>query len=241
MRILIRVAYDGSGFNGWQIQPDKRTVEGDLTDAVAHIAGKRTPVVGSGRTDTGVHALNQAAHFDLEKDFDVEKIPRALNFYLGDDVRVIDAKQVADDFHARKSAKRKTYVYKIYQSRFDNPLLKNRELRIDKTDTELMKEAAKLFVGRHDFRAYMSSGSSVENTVREVCECKIISSGNSIRLKITANGFLYNMVRKITATALAVANGKKALSDIECSLREPYMPIKEIAPPHGLYLHSVKY
>jgi len=241
MKIRLTIMYDGAPYCGWQIQPGQKSVQGEITYAIFKLTGERAEVTGSGRTDAGVHALGQVASFELQKSFDIKKIPGGLNYYLEPSIRVIDARRAKKDFNARNSAKRKTYVYEIYIAEHDNPFLTNRALRVCKTDIPLMKEAAKLFIGTHDFKCFMSSNSSIKTTVRTVFDSKLTARGDKIAYAITADGFLYNMVRKIVGAILAVGTGKRDINSINSSLNEPFIPVQENAPACGLYLKSVKY
>ncbi|MCL2822204.1 MAG: tRNA pseudouridine(38-40) synthase TruA [Firmicutes bacterium] len=252
MNIKIKISYDGTSFCGWQKQAvtkqtkGKDSVQGLIENALFSLTNTRLTVTGSGRTDAGVHALAQTASFCLQKHFDTKKIVKGLNFYLPAQIRVFDAQIAPKDFDARKSATKKTYIYKMYLSDFENPVFAHRALCVSpKVDVEKMKQAACLFVGQHDFKCFMSSGSTAKNTIRHIYDCKIIKTqtdfGHFVTLKITGNGFLYNMVRKIAAVILSVGLGKADFDKITNSLNCPFDPIKDIVPPFGLYLHSVEY
>ena len=242
MRYKITVQYDGSEYHGWQKQPGVATVQGELERAIEHITQKPTSVNGSGRTDEGVHALGQVAHFDSDREYPPERFTAALNYWLPDDIRVVGAEQVSDDFDARKSAKRKTYEYLFYSGEYPNPLKRKRELYVKKLDIEKMNEAAKVFIGVHDFKAFHSTGSSAKTTIREVYEAEVTGNEKFGIFSITGNGFLYNMVRIMAAALVKVAEGKidkaylkKALL---CSDRQL---VPDVAPPYALYLKKVEY
>jgi len=248
-KYAIKLMYDGQGFCGWQKQKNGVSVQAAAEDAVFRLSGEKTCVTGSGRTDAGVHALCQTASFSLNRDFDVKKLAKGLNFYLPDAVKAFEASEVPLDFCACRSARKKTYLYKIYISEFDNPLLSGRALRVQGLDFDVMQQAANLFEGEHNFRAFMSSGSSIKTTVRTVYKSEL-TRGNgetcmpagveTLSFRITANGFLYNMVRKIVGAMIAAGSRKKSLEDVASSLNFLTCS-KEIAPPHGLYLLNVEY
>lgn len=210
MRILLTVTYDGSNFCGWQVQKNGRSVQSVLETALTELTGEKIKVTGSGRTDAGVHAEKQFAHFDVEKStIPAEKFYKALNTLLPEDVKVLSSKEVNSDFNARKSAKWKTYRYSFYISPVELPLKEKYAQRIDKKlDVELMRKSAELFVGEHDFKCFCASGSSVKTTVRKIKEILIQEKEDSLKITVTGNGFLYNMVRILSGTLLAIGQGK---------------------------------
>jgi len=240
MNIVIKILYDGTNYCGWQKQPDRISIQEVLEKAVLDLTGEVVDVIASGRTDAGVHALGQVASFKLKKDFDISKVLKGLNFYLREDIRVCDARLVSDDFSARFSAIKKTYQYQIYVSNIDNPLLKNRAVRVQDVDIKALRAKAREFVGEFDFKRYNSSGGGAKTTVRKMFDISIDESEyigeRIIKIELTANGFLYNMVRKIVGVLL-----KKDAEFIKQSIKEPYMMVSEIAPPYGLYLKEVFY
>lgn len=239
MRIKITLMYDGSDFCGWQSQKNLDSVQTVLETALKKLTGEEVKVVGSGRTDAGVHAVGQTAHFDLTKQFPVRKIVTGMNFYLPPSIRVSSAEEVGESFHARKSVVRKTYMYRMYLADVDNPLKNLRALRVENADMRIFRENAAKFIGEKDFSAFMSSGSSAKTTVRTVYEATLREEDGEWRFYISANGFLYNMVRKIVGVLLAVAQGKRDASYIDELFSGG--KAKEIAPPYALYLHHVEY
>lgn len=242
MRILLKVEYLGSAYSGWQIQPNKRTIQSELTEAIRSLTGEAVTVIGSGRTDAGVHALAQTAHFDLRREFDINKLVSGLNFYLPSDIRVHEAKQVANDFHAQRDVRRKTYVYKAYRSMVESAIDGDRKVRIRRDiDVQAMVDSCRLFVGEHDFASFCSSGSSAKTTVRTVYDLHIEQKGDEIEFYVTGNGFLYNMVRKIVATLIAVGEHKLD-DDGVMRIFDAHSPSAcGLAPAKGLYLFSVEY
>lgn len=239
MRIKLTLEYDGTNFCGWQTQPSLRTVQSELEAAIYKLTGTESRVTASGRTDAGVHALGQVVHFDTDKDLG-KKFVSGLNFYLPDDIAVLSAERVGDDFHARFSSKRKTYVYLMYNSNVESPLLRNRAARVGKLDEEKMRDAAKCFVGEHDFAVFRSTGSDTNTTVRTVSEAVIEQSGIFVTFSVTADGFLYNMVRKMAAALIEVGSGKMTKAGLEALFREGAV-FTLVAPPQGLYLKKVEY
>ena len=261
MRYKIILCYHGSGFSGWQRQANKPTVQGAVEDALLRLYGQKISVTGSGRTDEGVHALGQVAHFDAPDTLPLHKIASALNFYLPKTVRIISCETAPEDFHAIKSAKKKTYIYDMYTCAIEHPLLIDRALRLERPiDTAQMLQAAKLFVGTHDFLAFRCRGSSATTTVRTVYECELKVFKDSeqrkplatpffcapvdthLRLKISANGFLYKMVRTVVGSLIKVGEGKLTLEDLQTRLSSATEWQKKFtADPCGLYLYSVEY
>ena len=196
MRIKITVSYDGTAYCGWQVQPNGVTVQEEIEKAVLVATGEKVRVTGSGRTDAGVHAKAQVAHFDTNCTIPPEKIYKALNVHLPSDIRVLSSEQAEDEFHACTWAKKKTYCYSLYLGQVENPLKERYAVKIDgQLDLEKMLDGAKAFVGEHDFKAFCASGSSVKTTVRTIYDINIDQLGQDLTITIKGNGFLYNMVR----------------------------------------------
>lgn len=242
MRILLTISYDGTNFNGYQVQPEKRTVESELNDAIFKITGEKVKSIASGRTDSGVHALGQVVHFDTSSTIPPKNFKNALNTVLPSDIRVVKSKSVDGDFNARYSAKEKTYVYSVYYG--DESPIKNRYKTYLKTTPNIqkMKEACKVLEGTHDFKCFLASGSSVKDTVRTIYSIKIIKRGRDIDFKVSGNGFLYNMVRIIVGTLIGVSDGRISLDDIKTALENgDRKKVGKTMPPQGLCLYSVSY
>lgn len=243
MNILLTVAYDGTGYFGWQRQKGQMTVQQKLEEAISAILGTNTVVAGASRTDTGVHALGQRVAFCTDTKIPTDKLPLAINTKLPPDIKVTNAEIVPDTFHPRFQAKSKKYRYMINNSKFMNPLLRNyAEFESSPLDIDKMKEAAKMIVGERDFAAFCASGSKVKSTVRFVysidinCDCELIT------LMVTGNGFLYNMVRIIAGTLIYVGCGKIEPQHIEKIISSKDRTFAgKTARPGGLTLMSVEY
>lgn len=242
MRVILGISYDGKDFCGWQIQPNGRTVQQVIEDALLKLTGEKCSITGSGRTDSGVHALCQIAHFDTSSSIPAEKYAFALNGILPSDVQVLFSMKAKDDFHARFGAKKKTYRYTFYQSEVKLPLLEPYAQRIEKVDFKKMQEGAKYIVGTHDFKCFLASNSSVKDTVRTVYSCKLTKKGNQIILEICGNGFLYNMVRTIAGTLLYVGEGKFEPEQIKSIIEGKERALAgKTMPAKGLMLKNVCY
>ncbi len=243
MRILLQISYIGTHYHGWQVQPNAITIQQLLQDAVEAVYGERYGVTGCSRTDTGVHARQFCCHYDSDKFIPEKGIVAALNTHLPEDIRVTSCSFVADDFHARYSAKGKNYVYRIYNSSVPNPFEANRSWQITKPlNIEKMNEFASGLVGRHDFAAFSASGRTTDDTVRTISECKFTREGDYVLLSVSADGFLYNMVRIIVGTAVDISFGRIETCDAETILSSGDRALAGItAPPGGLYLNKVFY
>ena len=252
MKILLTLSYLGTNFSGYQIQPKGRTVQGELNRAAKELFGFDCDITGCSRTDTGVHAntfcatVTEKGTGSISTSIDITRIPLAFNAHLPDDVAVRCAEWVDEDFHPRYGVKYKEYVYRIYNSPTRCPLESGRSWHIpmvyDDLTVEKMNLAASYFVGKHDYSAFMASGSSVETTVRDVKYARIEKKGEVIEFTVAADGFLYNMVRIMTGTLAAVASGKIAPDSIpsiisSCDRSRAGMT----APAEGLYLNKVEY
>ncbi len=241
--ILLTIAYDGAAYSGWQLQPDKPTIAREIMRATEAIIGKAHTLYVSGRTDAGVHALNQTANFYTESAIPAEKLVEALNAKLPRDIVILSAEDVAPDFNARSSAKGKTYTYVIYNARYLSPFYVNRAWHIrHDLDIGAMGRAARVLEGTHDLKAFMASGSIVTDTVRTIYGIEITKEGPLIKIRVSGSGFLYNMVRIIAGTLVYAGSGKLDARDVEAVLesRDRTRGAKT-APPDGLYLTEVRY
>lgn len=242
--IKLTIEYDGKDFNGWQKQPNKLNIQGEIEKAIERITGEKVDLTASGRTDAGVHALGQVANFKTNSNIPIEKIPIALNTNLKKSIVIKEAEEVEERFHSRLNCKRKTYRYIINHSKYGTALYRNLETHIPlELDIKNMQKAVKYFEGEHDFKAFKASGTSSKSTIRTIYKADVIVAENErIYIELTGNGFLYNMVRIISGTIVEVGLGKKKPEDIkeiiESKNREN---AGKTLPPQGLYLVKVEY
>lgn len=243
MRIKLIISYDGTRYGGWQLQKNAPSIQGELENVLKTLTGKRIVVQSAGRTDAGVHALGQTAHFDYSGSIPPQKLPFVFNSMLPKDIRVTGAWEVSDDFHARYDAKGKRYIYTIYNSPHSSALLYNRTMHVPQAlEFQKMRAAAQYIIGTHDFKAFCAAGSYVKSTVRTVSRLEIAEELPLIRIIIEGNGFLYNMVRIIAGTLIQVGIGKlepEALAQI--IQRRSRAAAGFTAPAQGLMLDEVFY
>ncbi len=215
-RVMLTVAYDGSAYHGWQIQPAGRTVEGELNSALSSLCGEQICVTGASRTDAGVHALCNKAVFDTTARMPAEKFSYALNTYLPEDIRIRGAEEVAADFHPRRCACIKTYEYRILNAPFPDPTQRLYSFfTYVQLDVEKMRRGAAYFKGTHDFAAVSTFKPEIESTVRTITDIDVKRSGSLITLRVSGNGFLYHMVRIIAGTLMEVGRGRIAPEEVE--------------------------
>ena len=241
--IALRLRYDGSRYHGWQVQKNAITVAQTMEEALAKVCGERVKLTGCGRTDAGVHALRYCANFHSDCTVPVDRMPLAVNSRLPDDIAVVDAVEVPDDFNAIGSCVKKEYVYKILNSRIPDPFLADRVCFYpQRLDISLMQAAARAFVGTHDFKAVRSEGTQTKTTVRTVYWCRAEKDGDLITVSICANGFLYNMCRAIVGTMVYASYGKLIPEEIPALLEKRDRRLTgPTMPPQGLYLNRVWY
>ncbi|OEF96450.1 tRNA pseudouridine(38-40) synthase TruA [Vulcanibacillus modesticaldus] len=241
--IKLEISYDGTNFHGFQIQPDQRTIQGELQKAIGMIIKQQIKITASGRTDTGVHARKQVCNFHTESRIPVEKWVDALNSLLPEDIVVKSATEMPFEFHSRFDVKKKIYRYSIYNDRVVDVFRRNYTWHYPYSlDIETMKKASQLFIGEHDFTSFSSAKSEIENRTRTIYEAEIGKIGNEIYFQISGNGFLYNMVRIIMGTLVEVGSGKMSLEDIRSLFREKNRSMAGItAPAKGLTLWDVEY
>lgn len=210
-RIKMTVAYDGTNYCGWQIQPNGITIEQVLNQALTELLGEKIVVSGASRTDSGVHSKGNICVFDTNTRMPGEKISYALNQRLPEDIVVVGSEEVAEDWHPRYVNSRKTYEYRILNRRFPDPTR-----RLDtyffhyELDVEKMQKAASFLEGQHDFKSFCSVGSQVKTTTRTIYSCSVTKDEDIVTIRVTGNGFLYNMVRIIAGTLIQVGNGNIA-------------------------------
>ena len=243
MRIRIDIEYDGTRFNGWQRQNNAHTVQGRLEEAIRALTGAETDVHGSGRTDAGVHALRQTAHFDTDSRIPPERFAYALNFHLPPDIRIVRSVEVPDSFHARFSATGKTYRYTFRNAAHRSALYRSMcAHEIAPLDETRMQEAASHLIGTHDFASFCAHSGSGKNTVRTITEVTVERHGQYVTVEVTGNGFLHNMVRIIAGTLAAVGRGDIAPKEIPRILdARDRRAAGPTAPAEGLMLVEVHY
>ena len=242
-RIFLRVAYDGTDFVGWQIQNEGRTVEGELNKAINALTGETIEVIGASRTDSGVHSKGNVAVFDTESSVPADRFMYALNSLLPEDISVVESKEAAPDFHPRHCASIKTYEYRIFVSRINDPLKRRYAYRFPtKLNVERMDEAAKYLIGEHDFKSFCCVRTQAETTVRKIYSADVFHDGDDIVIRVSGAGFLYNMVRIIAGSLMEVGSGKKdpihikeVLEGTDRTLAGP------TAEPQGLTLVNIEF
>lgn len=242
-RIKLTIAYDGTNYCGWQIQPNGITIEEILNKALSKMTGEEILIIGASRTDSGVHAMGNVAVFDTETTIPAERIAVALNQRLPDDIVITKSEEVPLDFHPRYCNCSKTYEYKIINTRIPIPTKRLTNYFVSYVlDIDKMRQAASYLVGEHDFVSFCNVRTDVENTVRTITDLDILTNGNEITIRITGNGFLYNMVRIIVGTLIRVGRGfyepEKVKEILEAKDRKA---AGVTAPAHGLMLVEIKY
>ena len=242
-RIMLTVAYDGTNYCGWQIQPSGETIEGVLNRELSRLLQEEIRVIGASRTDSGVHAKGAVAVFDTETRIPPEKISYAVNKSLPEDIRVVGSREVSREFHPRKTNCRKTYEYRIRHDAFPMPTERLYTHWVHTAlDVDKMREATSYLIGRHDFASFCGTGAQVKSTVRTLTGIDIWRDGDIVTIRVKGEGFLYNMVRIIAGTLIQVGNGqyppervKKILDACDRSVSGP------TAPAHGLTLMGIEF
>lgn len=242
-RIKLEIAYDGTAYHGWQIQPGEQTIEGVINQALSKLLQEDINVIGASRTDSGVHAKGNVAVFDTDTRIPAEKICYAINQHLPWDIRVQSSVEVSEEFHPRRVNSRKIYEYNILNRNISLPTerLYSYFLYYD-LNVDAMKQAAGFLIGEHDFKSFCSVKTDALNTIRRIYHLDVEKDGYMIRIRVTGNGFLYNMVRIIVGTLIEVGRGvimpeeiAKMLKGLDRSLAGP------TAPAHGLTLVGIEY
>jgi tRNA pseudouridine38-40 synthase len=243
-RFKLLIEYDGTPFVGWQAQDNGVSVQGVIAAAVTAFSGETVPVQGAGRTDAGVHALGQAAHVDLAKDWDTDSVRDALNFHLRPQpIAVLSAERVGEDFDARFSATKRHYLYRIVNRRADLALEANRSWRVGRPlDTEAMHAAAQRLVGRHDFTTFRAAECQAKSPVKTLERLDVTRSGEELHVTAVARSFLHHQVRSMVGSLMHVGEGKWSAGDLAAALAaRDRARCGQVAPPQGLYLVRVEY
>lgn len=244
-RVLLQIEYKGTNYFGWQKQPNLITVQGVLEDALSNFFKQDIALNSSGRTDAKVHAFRQYAHFDCDTNIDISRLPYALNSFLPNDIKIKDAKQVDNNFHARFDAKKKIYQYYINNSPFNCALYNDFCFHVpQKLNLRKMKKACGFFKGEHDFTSFCAKREFEDkfHNIRKIYYIKMSTKNNIIKFEVCGNGFLYNMVRIIIGTIIDVGKGKIAPQEIKkILLSKDRASAGQTAEPQGLILFDVKY
>ena len=241
--IALKLSFVGTNYHGWQIQKTEKTIAGTLEAALTGLCGHEIKLVGCGRTDAGVHAKIYCANFKTSSTIPLEKLPLAVNAILPPDIVVEKAMHAPGEFNAILSCLKKQYTYRLYNSRIRDPFEAKRAYFYPrKVNIESMKQAAKHFVGTHDFAAVRSVGTETKTTVRTVFEYEIEASGPMVEFKVTADGFLYNMARAMVGTLLYVSEGKIDPDELPALLAQKDRRLTgPTVPPDGLYMTKLWY
>jgi tRNA pseudouridine38-40 synthase len=244
LRYRLIIEYDGGPFAGWQRQENGPSVQGAIEEAIFKLSGERLTVTGAGRTDAGVHALGQVAHFDLEKEFAADKIRDALNHHVKPaPIAILDASVAAPDFHARFSATARHYLYRIFCRRAPPALQRGRVWHLMRElDATGMHTAAQFLVGQHDFTSFRSSECQAKSPLKTLDKLEVGRAGEEIHIEASARSFLHNQVRSMVGSLKLVGEGKWRPVDMQAALEaQDRAACGPVAPPEGLYLVRVDY
>ncbi|SHI18972.1 tRNA pseudouridine(38-40) synthase TruA [Sporanaerobacter acetigenes] len=241
--IKLTIEYDGTNYFGWQVQPEVSSVQGEIKKAIKILTNEDIDLTGAGRTDRKVHARGQVANFMTNSSIPAEKFSYAINKYLPQDISIVKSEEVDINFHSRYDAIGKEYRYLIYNTHIRSSLLRNYTYHVPyNLDFKKMDIAKDFFLGTHDFSAFMSTGSSIENTVRTIYAVSLCQKNNIICFEVQGNGFLYNMVRIMVGTLIDVGSGKIRPESIPIILEsKDRKKAGHTAKPQGLYLEKVYY
>ena len=242
MRYLATFSYDGSCFSGFQKQKGLKTVQEVFENALTSLEGKNVQIFASGRTDKGVHANGQCAHFDLSKNIKIYSLKKYLNNLFNGEIYVSSIVPVSDDFHARYNVKRKTYIYYINMGEY-NPTMRNYVYQYsNKLDVSLMEEASRCLIGEHDFRSFCTDSSSKDNCIRNIYDISFEVKDNILKITFTGNGFLRKMIRNIVAILIEIGSSKRDVSYLnDVLLFKKRSGNLKCAFSGGLYLEKVNY
>ena len=239
----ILIQYVGTKYNGWQIQKDQATVQGVIRDAIYQLTGETVSLVGAGRTDSGVHALGQIAHFKLERKLLLDRLRRSLNGVLPWDIRIMRVNLATEPFHAQRDALQKRYEYRIFNAEVLPPFLRGYVYHLPRIlDFEVMQAAASKLIGSHDFKGFAAKASRIKDSTREIFLSRVLKKGRHITYQVEGNGFLHHMVRNFVGTLVEVGRNQRSARDIVRILQSRDRQLAgPTAPPQGLYLMKVWY
>jgi tRNA pseudouridine38-40 synthase len=240
----LTIQYDGGRYKGWQrLGEGENTIQGKLENVISELVGEKTELVGCSRTDAGVHALSQTANFKSKIRLNESEIMSYLNHYLPQDISITEVMSVSESFHSRYQARSKTYLYKIWNKEFTNPFMRKYSMQVEnKLDINLVKKAGRHFIGEHDFTSFSNAKSKKKSMVREIYSIDFSEKDGMIEIRITGNGFLYNMVRRIVGTLIEVGIGKMKEEEIPgIILSKERFLTGSMADACGLYLERIEY
>jgi tRNA pseudouridine38-40 synthase len=237
------VSYDGGAYSGFQIQPDTPTIQEELQKVLTQMHKREVTIIGSGRTDAGVHAREQVIHFDSELTLRSDQWVKALNSKLNADIRVQRIAQFNSEFHARYDAERKQYRYFLYRSQVENPFKRRYAVHVAQdVNLERMREASKFLIGTYDFTAFSSTNTGIKDKIRTIYRLDVLEDGEHLIIICEGNGFLYNMVRIIVGSLVEVGQGRRTVEELRRALDEKDRTLTgKTYPSHGLFLWSVHY
>ncbi|WP_227937947.1 tRNA pseudouridine(38-40) synthase TruA [Alkalihalobacillus deserti] len=239
----LTIQYDGGRYKGWQrLGNGENTIQGKIENVLSEMIGKPIEIIGSSRTDAGVHALAQIANVRLNGNLTESELKTYLNKYLPQDISVTSVKLVPERFHARYNAKDKTYLYKIWNEEHTNPFLRKLSTHVErKLDVTSMKKASQYFVGEHDFTAFSNAKSKKKSTVRHIYAIDIEENAGLVQIRVRGNGFLYNMVRKMVGTLIEIGLGEKKAEEIPSIIQSKERNQVGFADAMGLYLEKIEF
>ena len=241
--IKLVIEYDGKEYKGWQKQPDRLNIQGEIEKALETITSEKVELIGSGRTDAGVNALGQVANFKTNSKLQIEKFPYAINSLIKKSIRIKLAEEVDENFHSRYTCKRKTYQYTIDNSEQGTAIYRNMRYHFPiRLNESKMNEAVKFLIGTYDFKSFKASGTSSKSSVRTIYDAKVWREEDLVKIELTGNGFLYNMIRIIAGTLLEVGEGKHEPIDVKKILdAQDRNKAGKTLPASGLCLMRVEY
>ncbi|WP_332696662.1 tRNA pseudouridine(38-40) synthase TruA [Halalkalibacter lacteus] len=243
-RVALWVTYEGTHFSGYQVQPNGRTIQEEIEKALSKIhKGEHIRIFSSGRTDAGVHARGQVVHFDSALTIPLSRWPKAINACLPDDIRIIEASYVSEEFHSRYEAIKKEYHYRVLLNQEGDVFRRNLTHHVTyPVSIVRMQKAAELLIGKHDFSSFCAANTGVKDKVRTLYNVSIVSERDELVFKVVGNGFLYNMVRIIVGTLLEIGAGKREVNDLSKVLQAKDRTLAgQTAPGSGLFLWKVSY